>query len=230
VIFQTYHLPEQRDRCFVGPCYRPFDLAALGLDPWEQTQLCEYAAMRQVYREPALNPDPWVGFTSVNQRTRGVFADPAFLDDAFRSARCEAVVWGWDEFCDGAGAPMTLAAAAEKTHPDINAVMFELLPEGLPTAYLCETAGPFHNYWAMPNQRFREYMAWSLPAVERCLARHGEPFFEQWPRATAYIHERLFVCWAFAGGLKVGIVNQPYRVVVDSRSVIERLRETPGVG
>ncbi len=220
MIHQTYHDPLTREKLFSchkdhmeAHPYSAFDLLSLGLPEKIQTQLCEYAALRWLYEHPEADQDAWIGFTSVNQRTPTRFESAAQLESLFQQG-ADAVCWGWHVFHDGAcGMGVTLADAGERCHPGLNALLKRLLhlagEPGLPAFYTTSSQGPFCNYWAMPKERFREYMEWSLPLVEYCLRHLDEPFFQRWPRGVAYLAERLWLCWQNRKHLKVAIVNNP---------------------
>src|SRR5579884_2078674 len=78
MIHQCYFDESQRARLFRSPLYRGFGVDSSvnpGLakncpelaDPADQALLCEYAAMLHLWRNPDLDPDPWIGFTSYRQ-------------------------------------------------------------------------------------------------------------------------------------------------------------------
>jgi hypothetical protein len=217
MIYQTYHDPQTRNKLFPNEPYTGFDLMALGLNPVEQKQLCEYAALRHFYNHPEQNADSWIGFTSINQRTPQRFNNREEVEVVFRQG-VSVVVWGWHQFYDAVrGCPLTMADASERCHPGINAVLGNLLRaaglDGLPPFYTQSNQGPFCNYWAMTRDAFHAYMDWSLPLVEHCLTHLDQPFFQTWPRGVSYIHERLFLCWLPAQDLRMSVVNRPFPVV-----------------
>src|SRR5438876_9898386 len=75
MIHQCYFAEPQRARLFTSPVYRGFGLyTAVNpdiarncpelADPKNQPLLSEYGAMLHLWRNPELDPDPWIGFTS----------------------------------------------------------------------------------------------------------------------------------------------------------------------
>ena len=226
MIYQTYHLPGDYDRCFGTAPYCPFDLNAFGLDPLVQTQLSEYAAIRYIYEHPDLYPYPWIGFTSVNQHTETRFQSHAHVERLLEDH--DALVWGYHSFVGNFGQPVSMLDAAALTHPGINEIMRVLLRRGgyddFPQFYKTESAGPYHNYWAMSRERFSEYVGWSLPLVEYALSLRHKLFFQNWPRGVAYIHERLFICWVGYQKLRLAVVNKPLCGNVEAAGRIERAR------
>src|SRR5260221_12024440 len=78
MIHQCYFAEPQRARLFTSPVYRGFGLYTSVnpdiarncpelADPKNQPLLSEYAAMLHLWRNPELDPDPWIGFTSYRQ-------------------------------------------------------------------------------------------------------------------------------------------------------------------
>lgn len=241
MIHQTYHEPHTRGKCFLHAPYVPFDLTSVGLDPAEQTQLSEYTAMRHLYQHPELDNDDWIGFTSVNQDkyTSWKFETPAQVDEQFAGG-AQVVVWGWMKFQDEFGVPLSMYTAADRVHPGINRVIYHLLRmggySGIPAFYASLDGGPYHNYFAMGRPLFDQYMAWLDPLVSHCLAqwreaKSGPPantfgyYFDSWPRATAYIHERLLICWlGFQHNIAIARCGSPDIQNADVARKIERQR------
>src|SRR5205823_3713346 len=94
--------------------------------------------------------------------------------------------------------PITMAEAAERTHPGITQCLSHLLlrrNESMPPNYLSNTAGLFGNFWVMSRANFQDYMEWSLPLVRWCLQHPEDPFIQSHRRALGYVMERLFILW-----------------------------------
>lgn len=230
MIWQTYHLPEQACQAFTEEPYRPFDLSDLGHDVWTRDQLCEYAAMRHLHVCPKLDDDSFIGFTSINQ---GVADDNVTLRFQSKQEIVEALadhdvlVWAYNEFFGSNGRRLTVAEASERIHPGINAELYLLLKRaGLREVPACYNHGfgmLAHNYWCMSRPLFAEYMQWSLPLVEHCLTRR-DGFFDRWPRATSYLHERLPMCWFEVKNLRIKLYHTPHIGNADAAREIEKQR------
>ncbi len=207
MIYQTYHEESQRAKCFMDGPYEPIDLTKLGFSEKVQTQLCEYAAMWHLYAHPELNPDPWIGFTSHCQLTKNSyrFYDTGTVWDMLGTS--PIVSWGWTRFRSMAEEPVTIMDEAELCHRGITGVMMELMYRGghvLPQHYVCESEGPFCNYFACRNEDFHHYMEWSLPMVEYCLMPGSfDEYMGTSPRALSYICERLLICWMAISKMQV---------------------------
>lgn len=204
MIHQTYHLANDKERCFKESPYRPFDLMSLKLSKWEQQQLCEYAAMRHLHQHSELDRDSWIGFTSVNQHTEARFMTKRCIKDVL--SKHDVVVWGWCRSFDLHGHPLSLQQSAELVHPGITEVMNSVTE--LPATYSTCASGPFHNYFAMSKRLFHEYMNWSLPKVEQLLSLGPQhPFLQRWLRGVGLIAERLLVCWLMSRPLRLMMAN-----------------------
>jgi FkbM family methyltransferase len=209
VIHQCYFEASQRARLFASPLYRGFGLyPAVNPDitrncpelanPAHQPLLSEYAALLHLWRNPELDPDPWIGFTSYRQLDKF----PTIVEDrqAVERALTQADIlgWGFYAFTDAAtGRPLTLAEQGERSHPGITSALWQLFlrcHEPMPVGYFTETSGLFCNYWVMGKLAFDEFMRWSWPLVRWAL-NHPDPFRLSHPRSLSYLAERLFICW-----------------------------------
>ena len=114
MIHQCYFAEAQRARLFQKPVYRGF-----GLEPEVNPELarncpelqearnrpllCEYAALLHLWRNPELDPDPWIGFSSYRQLDKfpTVFQSHQQIDRLLEG--CDIVGWGGYEFFDAMG-------------------------------------------------------------------------------------------------------------------------------
>lgn len=209
MIHQCYFEPSQRPHLFTSPLYRGFGLyTAVNpdlarncpelADPKNQQALSEYAALLHLWRNPDLDDDPWIGFSSYRQLDKfpTILEDRQALEGCL--ARCDVVGWGFYAFFDASsGRPISLAEQGERFHPGITSALWRLLlwrDEALPANYLLENSGLFCNYWVMSKSNFDEYMRWSWPLVQGFL-EHPDSFSQSHARALAYLVERLFICW-----------------------------------
>jgi tetratricopeptide (TPR) repeat protein len=209
MIYQCYFEASQRTSLFDSPLYRGLGLSRVVNpditrncpeleDPASQTLLSEYAAMLHLWRNPAPDGDPWVGFTSYAQLKKSpvILTDRAALEADL--AQYDVVGWGFCDCVDTlSGRPVSVAAQAEACHPGITAALCRLLGEAgeaVPLAYLAGTSGLYCNYWAMPWANFEEFMAWSWPLVRRCLERR-DAYTRSHARSLGFLIERLFICW-----------------------------------
>lgn len=209
MIHQCYFEDAQRSRLFDSPLYRGFGLysavnPAIARncpeleDPANQRRLSEYAAMLHHWRNPELDSDPWIGFTSYRQLDKV----PTILHDrkALEEALCQHDVLGWgfySFFHVPSGRSMTLAEQGEYCHSGMTACLQALLGErgeALPASYRESNTGLFCNYWVMSRQSFNQLMLWSYPLVRRCLDQ-PQRISSSEPRFLAYLAERLFICW-----------------------------------
>jgi len=207
IIFQTYHDPADLPKQFGPPVYAAFDLRAATPDPAEQTQLCEFGAMRHVYRHPKLNPHSWVGFTSINQDKHTTFRFSDLASVKVRLQKADVICWGMHWFSDlTTHRPVSFLELLERLRPGITRVLLELCWRAgvtLPKSFLTSSPTAGHNYFACTNAVFRSYMKWSLPLVEHCLDVRvsGHPadpvriYLESSPRALSYVAEPLFPIW-----------------------------------
>src|SRR5438874_5794792 len=129
MIHQCYFAEPQRARLFTSPVYRGFGLyTAVNpdiarncpelADPKNQPLLSEYGAMLHLWRNPELDPDPWIGFTSYRQLDKfsTVFNSREDLETLLK--QCEVVGWGGYQFIDASTRqPITLAEGSERRHP-----------------------------------------------------------------------------------------------------------------
>jgi FkbM family methyltransferase len=237
MIHQCYFDDSQRGRLFASPLYRGFGLYSSVnpdiarncpelSDPNAQAALSEYGAMLHLWRNPDLDPDPWIGFTSYRQTDKF----PIVFGDRHAIAACleEFDVLGWAayEFFDAvSGRPLSMAEQGEWEHPGITMCIWRLLMawnEPLPRDYMTGSCGGVYcNYWLMAREHFHEYMNWSYPLVRHCLD-HPDDFIRSHPRAPAYLVERLFICWCELSRKKVLNVAPPVRVRYRNSLFVER--------
>jgi hypothetical protein len=209
MIHQCYNEVPQRARLFDSPLYRGFGLytavnPCVGRncpeldDPRVQQSLCEYGAMLHFWRNADADPDPWIGFTSYRQLDKfpTILTDRESLET--RLARGDVAGWGFYAFAEArTRRPITLAEQGERCHPGMTSALWRVLllrGDPLPRNYVNRCDGLFCNYWAMSKANFADFMAWSFPLVQHCLA-HPDAYCRSHPRAVAYLAERLFVCW-----------------------------------
>jgi hypothetical protein len=209
MIHQCYIAESQRSRLFTSPVYRGFGLyTAVNPDiarscpeledPKNQPLLSEYAAMLHLWRNPELDPDSWIGFTSYRQLDKfsTIITDRDGLERLL--ADVDVVAWGGYRFHDAfTKRPISLAEQSERSHTGIVSLLWKLLlmrNEAMPAHFLQDNAGLFCNYWIMSKANFREYMDWSCPLVRWCL-NHFDPYLQSSPRAVSHVLERLFILW-----------------------------------
>src|SRR5262249_50729223 len=131
-------------------------------DPAHQHALCEYGAMLHLWRNPELDTDPWIGFTSYRQLEKfpTILTDRRALEAAL--ARADVAGWAFYEFVEApSGRPISIAEHRERFHPGITSFLWQLLlarNETLPLDYLTSNTGLFCNYWVMSKQNFDEFM------------------------------------------------------------------------
>lgn len=209
VIHQCYFAEAQRERLFSSPLYRGFGLYSSvnpGIarncpelaDPKNQPLLSEYAAMLHLWRNPELDRDSWIGFTSYRQLEKFptiLINRQALVEDL---AHCDIVGWGFYQFLDAIShQPISLAEQGERCHPGITSSLWRLLlraGETLPEHYLQANQGLFCNYWVMSRANFDAFMHWSFPLVQWSL-QEPDPYVQSQPRSLSYLVERLFICW-----------------------------------
>ncbi len=242
MIHQCYFEESQRARLFPSPLYRGFGLYTTVnpdisrncpelADPKHQPLLSEYAAMLHCWRNPELDPDPWIGFTSYRQLDKSpiVFDDRERLETVL--AQCDILGWGFYQFVDAANRrPVSLAEQGERYHPGITSCLWRLLlmrHETLPEAYLTGTTGLFANFWVMTKADFAAYMSWSYPLVRWCLDHPNDPFVRSHPRSLAYLVERLFICWYSLHNKRLGKAG-PVQVAPAENPLAQAVAEESG--
>jgi hypothetical protein len=155
-------------------------------------------ALLHLWRNPELDTDPWIGFTSYDQLEKFpmTLADRQEVESVLSSA--DVVGWGGYSFVDAiSGRPVTVAEQAERFLPGFNSSLMRLimlLNDPLPQSYFLATTGLFCNYWVMSKENFNEYMEWSSPLVFFAL-RNPDAILRQTPKALSHLCERLFICW-----------------------------------
>jgi hypothetical protein len=240
MIHQCYFAPEHLKNTFRDEPYRPF-----GLEPEvnaeitnncpelasEDTRmaLAEYGAMLHHWRNPTLDSDPWIGFTSYRQLTKSPFKFSKRSEVELLLNRGDFVTWyAWWVAPAKFGPLRGAAAQAEANHPGIHQFMVDVLnlrgltiPAGYETAPLVSYA----NYWAMPRSRFDAFMEWSWPIIADALAM-DHPYLstpsrpgsrDNKRRAIGYFMERIFILWALHARLRVVAVGPLFGV--DGRPV-----------
>jgi FkbM family methyltransferase len=214
MIHQCYFEEAQRGGLFPSQLYRGFGLyTAVNPDiarncpeledPRNQPLLSEYGALLHLWRNPSLDPDPWLGFTSYRQLDKF----PTVLQDrqavAEGLARYDILGWGFYTFLDvQSKRPVTLAEQGERCHPGITSALWRLLHlnnETMPDHYLRGHSGLYCNYWLMSRENFGAYMSWSYPKV-RWTLDHPDAFCASHPRSLSFLVERLFILWYLLKG------------------------------
>ncbi len=226
MIHQCYFEETQRQRLFTSPLYKGFGLYAEVNpditrncpdleDESHVRQMSEYVAMLHLWRNPELDPDSWIGFTSYRQLDKSptIFEDRRVIERHL--AQADIVGFGWFECYDVlSDRLLMLAEQGERCHPGVNGALWRLLMlhnDLMPLNYLTATKGLFGNYWIMSRKNFNEWMEWSAPLIRYAL-ECPDSFAEKTPRAVAYLVERLFICWYGIKGKKAIEVGPPMRV------------------
>ncbi len=221
MIYQCYFDPSQITRLFRHEPYAGFGLYSTVnpsitkncpelIDPAVQAQLSEYTAMLHHWRNPQLDNDDWIGFTSYRQLEKFPveFQSKGQIEELL--TRNHIIAWGgYRFFKDSDRSPLTMAAHGESAHPGITNSLCRLLDlagEAIPLEYLAMNQGLFCNYWAMSKELFNLYMQWSYPLLKHCLDRPDE-YVRSHPRALSYLVERLFICWQLNRDFKIHVVE-----------------------
>jgi ADP-heptose:LPS heptosyltransferase/Flp pilus assembly protein TadD len=227
MIYQCFLEESHRQRLFDSPLYRGFGLTRAVNpsiarncpeleEPANQALLSEYAAMLHLWRNGAPDADPWIGFTSYRHLDKSgtILRDRVALEADFE--RCEVVGWYFCTCVDTtSGREVSVAAQAECWHPGITATLARVLlqaGERMPLEYLTATTGLFCNYWAMTWANFDDFMRWSSPMVQRCLA-DPDAFTRSHRRSLGYLVERLFICWYSLRGKRLQNLGPMYRAL-----------------
>ena len=233
MIHQCYFLPGQLSHVFRAEPYAPF-----GLEPCVNTEitkncpelesadtrvaLAEYAAMLHLWRNPQLDTDNWIGFTSYRQLTKSFIQFQYKLDIEALLTRGDYLSWylWWlgDVIHDGL---VGAAAQGEVNHPGLHAFIRDMLGAfsiDIPAAYSSAAVVPFANYWVMSKALFERYMQWSWPIVRHALAvKH--PYLsaeselgtrDNKRRAIGYFMERIFILWSQIEHLRPVVVGPLY--------------------
>src|SRR3954454_15822808 len=128
MIHQCFFAETQRSRLFPPPVYHGFGLytdvnpqIAHNVpeleDPKNQPLLSEYAAMLNLWRNPEIDPDPWIGFTSYRQLDKFPTIFRSREDIETQLKQFDVVGWGGYQFLDApTGRPISLAEASERMH------------------------------------------------------------------------------------------------------------------
>ena len=233
MIHQCYFLPDQLSLVFRGEPYSPF-----GLEPRVNAEitkncpelesadtrmaLAEYGAMLHLWRNPELDTDNWIGFTSYRQLTKSAveFQSKHQVDTLL--ARGDYVSWYLWWLGDFKHDGLTGAAAqGEANHPGLHAFIVDMLGAfsiDVPATYSSAPFAPFANYWVMSKVMFGRYMDWSWPIIGHALtAKH--PYISESSelgsrdnksRAIGYFMERLFILWSQIERLRTVVVGPLY--------------------
>lgn len=222
MIHQCYFAETQRAQLFSSPVYRGCAISS-EINPdltrncpelpdrKSQNLLGEYSAMLYLWRNPELDADPWIGFTSYRQLDKSptIFQTRDEVEAALASF--DVVGWGGARHFDAlTGRPISMAEQGERFHPGLIACLYKLLmsrDETFPREYLVENTGLYCNYWVMSKAKFNEYMSWSYPLVRWCLDNY-EPYIASHPRSVSVVVERLFICWCALRGQRLGHVGE----------------------
>jgi hypothetical protein len=241
VIHQCFFEQSQLQYVFQTEPYRPFGLEPEVNDTLTyncpelasadtRMALAEYGAMLHMWRNPDLDSDPWIGFTSYRQLAKATTAFASKKDVESLLQRGDYVSWYMWWLGDINASGLTgLAGQSEANHPGLHRFICDVfvalsmpLPRGLFDAPLV----PFANYWVMRRERFEQFMRWSWPIISYALsASHpylssvsplGERDNKQ--RAIGYFMERLFILWTFVEkirGVAIGPVYGPSGLPID---------------
>ncbi|MGF1583134.1 MAG: FkbM family methyltransferase [Gemmataceae bacterium] len=227
MIHQCYFDESQKARLFTNPVYRGFGVYSSVNpeltrncpeleNPKNQPMLSEYAAMLHIWRNPDVDPDPWIGFTSYRQLDKSATIIENREDIEQTLSQCDIIGWGPYAMFDATGKmPVTLAEQSEWTHQGLLMCLWKLLMmrgETLPPQFLTQNVGLFCNYWVMSKTNFQQYMEWSYPLVKYCLD-HPDDYVQSHPRSMAYLVERLFIVWYLMLEKSVTITGQPTPVL-----------------
>jgi hypothetical protein len=230
MIHQCYFSSEQLSRTFKSDPYRPF-----GLEPVVNPEisnrcieltsernrmaLAEYGAMLHLWRNPLVDTDAWIGFTSYRQleKTTHVFNSKAQIENLL--SRGDYVGWYfWYVANVRIGSLHGAAAQAEMSSPGLHRFITDVLRNfgsRAPESYSNSPLVPYANYWVMPRERFDDFMNWSWPMVEFALSS-DHPYLtaestikatDNKQRAVGYFMERLFVIWTLLRQLRPVVVG-----------------------
>lgn len=221
MIYQCYFDPSQISRLFRHEPYVGFGLYSTVnpsiakncpelVDPAVQAQLSEYAAMLHHWRNPHLDGDDWIGFTSYRQLEKFPLEFQSKSQVQELLSRNHIVAWGgYRFFKDSDRSPLMMAAHGESAHPGITNSLCRLLDlagESIPLEYLAMNQGLYCNYWAMSKELFELFMQWSYPLIKQCLDR-PDAYVRSHPRALSYLVERLFICWYLNRDFRIHLVE-----------------------
>ena len=249
MIHQCYFAPGQRSRLFSSPAYCGFGLepevnADIGRNcpelqsPRNRPLLCEYAALLHHWRNPELDGDSWIGFSSYRQLDKftTVFQSRREVEELLSG--CDIVGWGGYRFHDaGTKKGVSLAEQGERCHPGLTSCLWQLLlrrNEPMPANYLIGNVGLFCSYWVMSRANFEEYMRWSAP-LAIWLLEQPDPYLATDRRSVSFVVERLFICWyglrekrvKYVGAVvEVGVGNTRFAVGEGGRPVGDTRHET----
>jgi hypothetical protein len=225
VIHQCFFEPSQLQHVFQTEPYRPFGLepavnATLTSNCPElenadtRMALAEYGAMLHLWRNPDLDSDPWIGFTSYRQLTKTTAAFALKKDVEALLQRGEYLSWYMWSLAGVDESGLTgLAGHSEVNHPGIHRFILDIFAQfdiPLPRGFYDAPLVPFANYWVMSRERFDQFMQWSWPLLSYALSM-SHPYLsspsplgkrDNKERAIGYFMERLFVLWTFIEKLK----------------------------
>lgn len=230
MIHQCYFLAEQRPRLFGHLPYSPFglepeiypsllnncpELAA----PEARLALVEYGAMLHHWRNPTLDGDAWIGFTSYRQLDKSpvVFGSKDEVEE--RLDAVDLVAWYvWDVSRVRLGWLRGAAAQAELSSPRLHVFTNDVLRAfniTIPAAYFDGTDIVFANYWAMSREKFTDFMTWSWPIIQHAMHidhpykthAHALNALDHKGKCVGYFMERLFVVWTKLRRLKTAVVG-----------------------
>jgi hypothetical protein len=220
MIYQCYFEHSQVDRLFQFNAYTGFGLEPevnpqitlncpeLG-DRDTRLQLTEYAALLWHFRNPTVDADDWLGFTSYRQLDKSAFIiqDRKEVDKYLKDA--DGFTWGFMKMVDEDQIPISLARHTDICHPGLNEFIEHMLKRHdveMPRNWFRATQGVFANYWVLKKPRFTEYMKFSWPIVLDALAEiKTHPFYYSQhsfgtvtkQKCIGYFMERLFIIWMF---------------------------------
>lgn len=226
MIHQLFFQEDQRSRLFAGPLYRGLCINPALYpsithncpelkDPRNQPLLSEYCGMLYCWRNPDVDPDPWIGFTSYRQFDKfpTVFEDRSTVEEGLHTH--DIIGWGFYEFYDvETRRRVSQAEHSERCHPGIMSSLWRLLlsrNETVPPAFLTDNLGLYCNYWIMAKAHFHDFMDWSYPMIQLGL-EEPDAYIRSHPRSLAYLVERLFICWYMRSGKRLQVVGEVQRI------------------
>jgi len=214
MIYQCYFKEDQKDKLFNSELYKPF-----GLEPEVnpdivkncpelenssvRLNLAEYSAFLNIYKNgvDTLDKDFWIGFTSYRQfdkspvvfHSRKVFETCLMMSNGFGG-------WGFYRVTTSP------SEQAELCHPNINKFIVDVLAQfriSVPPRFYQDKVALFCNYWAMDKRKFKDYIEWSWPIIQKAMTMRDHVYAntgtvlkttskDKW---IGYFMERLFIIW-----------------------------------
>lgn len=230
MIHQCYFAPEHAAQLFDAEPYQPFGLEpAVNVDLTKncpelsdtdtRVALSEYGAMLHHWRNPGLDSDGWIGFTSYRQLAKTATGFRSKRDVESLLVHGDYVTWYMWWLGDTKVERLRgTAAQAEANHPGIHQFtrdVFSHFELDIPASYSEPSFAPFANYWVMSRERFTQFMTWSWPIVRHALTLKHPYLSTPSPlgvrdnkrRAIGYFMERVFVLWTHFERLRPVVVG-----------------------